>query len=393
MSQQSTITRQDIAGLDTGLSLVSGPPEERFFQTLVEYFIKWLVAHSTSIAAGLIKRDQALLMLYSESPELEPGIPASVSVQPTEVFTALLTLEDGVAVAGESLSEVIQHVPHFKNGATEAFQFVRHHLKADQTFALLLFGQNRMLVHDKGVGIEDWINDPRVVEIKQLDASVITPAQIEKELDAFHKVQLESYRGTMARLMWQIFEEPKKSVLGPEPELHVQSAMLTHFRGVYRGKNALVDEEVALNEGRVDLRIARFDSASKEVITMIELKVLTPEKSDVANLAWAHKGIEQAYGYKKTINTDAAFACIYDARRTKVDTMPTLQPDAEAKDVILKLHAMEVPEPRRRKKDKDDSAAVTKPVKLPRATPLAKKFKGNPAAKKRATAKTSPKPT
>ncbi len=389
MSQKNAIASKDIAGLDAGLPLVSGPPEERFFQGLVDYFIRWLRAHSTSIAAGLIKRDQALLMLYSESPKLEPGLPASVNTQPTEVYSALLMVDEGVAVAGENLSEVIQYLPDFKNGATEAYKFARDHLKADQTFALLLFGQSRMLVHDKGIEIDDWIRDPRVVEIKQLDASLITPAQIEEELNTFHKVQLESYRGTQARLMWQIFEEPKKSVLGPKPELHVQSAMLTHFRGIYRGKNALVDEEVTLNEGRVDLRIARFDPASNEVITMIELKVLKPDKNDADNLEWAHKGIEQAYGYKKTISTDAAFACIYDARRSKIDSMPTLQPDADAKGVILKLHAMEVPWPRPLKKSKEDVATEAKPAKAPRATPSGKTTALKPGTK-RAT-KSSPK--
>ena len=138
MPQQNTIKPQDIAGLDAGLSQVSGSPQERFFQALVDYLINWLGANSTSIAAGHIASNRALLVLYSESPKLEPGIPAGVSVQPTEVFSALLTLDDGVAVAVESLSEVIQLVPHFKNGATEAYQFVRQNIRADQTFALLM---------------------------------------------------------------------------------------------------------------------------------------------------------------------------------------------------------------------------------------------------------------
>jgi hypothetical protein len=381
MTQKSTIKLQDIAGLDAGLSLVSGAPQERFFQALVDYFIKWLAANSASFSAGKIKSDRALLVLYSESPKLEPGIPAGVSVQPTEVFSALLTLDDGVAVAVESLSEVIHHVPHFNNGATEAFQFVRQHLEANQTFALLMLGQSRMLVHDEGVPIDEWMQKPRTIKIKQLDESEITPELIEQQLDEFHNEALASYRGTIARLMWQIEEEPTLSVLGHKPELHVQSGLLTYFRGLYRNKVATVDEEVPLTEGRVDVRIVRFDKANQRFITMIELKVLDPESSDKKNLAWAHKGIEQAHGYKKTNNAEAAFACIYDARRRKADRMPTLKPDADAKGVVLKVQPMEVPDPRPRKKDKDETAA--KPVKAPRATQAAKKSTNSPVAKKR----------
>lgn len=392
MPKQNTIKRQDIVGLDAGLSLVSGSPHERFFQTLVDYFIKWSVANSTSIAAGRIAPDRALLMIYSESPKLEPGISTDVSTQSAEVFASLLNLDDGVAVAVESLSEVIQLIPHFKNGATEAYQFARQHLKANQTFALLMLGQNRILVHDEGIAIDDWIRQPRSIEIKKLDASTITPEQIEDELDLFHKEQLASHKGTTARLMWQIFEEPKKSSLGPKPELHVQSALLTHFRGIYRDKLAVVDEEVTLNEGRVDVRIVRFDPSNKQLITMIELKVLSPDTNDANNLAWAHKGIAQAYGYKKTHNTDAAFACIYDARRSKSDQMPTLQPDADMKGVLLKVHPMEVPAPRPLKKGKSGESKKAVSPEAPRSTRPTKKVTNSSIAKNQSAAKAKPKP-
>ena len=391
MSQQSTIKLQDIAGLDAGLSLVSGSPEERFFQALVDYFIQWSMCHATSIAAGRIKPDRALLIVYSESPKLEPGIPAGVSVQPTEVFAALLTLDDGVAVAVESLSEVIQHVPHFTNGATEALQFVRQHLRAEQTFALLMLGQSRMLVHDKDVPIDEWLQKPRTIKVEQLDEAAITPSLIGQQLDEFHNEALASHRGTIARLMWQVEEEPVLSVLRHKPELHVQSGLLTYFRGLYRNKVATVDEEVSLTEGRVDVRIVRFDNAKQRLITMIELKVLDPQNSDTKNLAWAHKGIEQAHAYKKTNYTEAAFACIYDARRNKADQMPTLKIDADAKGVLLKVQPMEVPEPRPLKKGKNGVAAGALPPKGSRSPRAAKTATSGSGAKKQATASGAPK--
>ncbi|MHA6847205.1 PD-(D/E)XK nuclease domain-containing protein [Ralstonia syzygii] len=391
MSQQSMIKRQDIAGLDAGLSLVSGSAQERFFQALVDYFIQWSACHAASISAGHIKPDRALLVVYSESPKLEPGIPTSVSVNPIEVFAALLTLDDGVAVAVESLSEVIQHVPQFNNGATEAFQFVREHLKADQTFALLMLGQSRMLVHDKGVPIDEWMHKPRTIKVEQLDEAAITPELIGQQLDEFHNEALASHRGTIARLMWQIEEEPTLSVLRHKPELHVQSGLLTYFRGLYRNKVATVDEEVALTEGRVDVRVVRFDQAKQRFITMIELKVLDPKNTDAKNLEWAHQGIEQAHGYKKTNQAEAAFACIYDARRSKADQMPTLKPDANAKGVLLKVQPMEVPDPRPQKKGKNGAATSAMPPKGSRATPTAKRAGSGSVAKKQSAAKGAPK--
>lgn len=386
MARQSAIKSQDIAGLDSDLSLVSGSPQERFFQMLVDYFNNWTVANAAPIAAGQIPRDQALLMLFSESPKLEPGIPENLIVSRKPVFAALYTLDDGVAVAGESLSEVIRLVPSFSQGADEAMAFVQQNLKADQSFALLMFGQSRMLVHDSGVPIEEWIHKQRVIEIKQIPNAAITPQMLGEQLDEFYKDALSTHRGTIARLMWNIREEPLLSTLKEKPEQTVQSGLLTYFRGIYREKVAQVDEEVSLNEGRVDVRLVRFDNTNRRLITMIELKVLDPQNSDANNLAWAHKGIQQAHDYRKSNYTDAAFACIYDARRSKDDTMPTLPPDAKAKDVMLKVHPMTVPSPRQKK---DKGGAAAKKAKTALVQSPVKEAASVSKEKKRVAAKTA----
>lgn len=392
MAQTRTIKPQDIAGLEAGLSLVSGTPQERFFQTLVDYFINWSVANSAVLEAGRVASDKALLVLFSESPKLEPGVPEEAIVERQEVFSALLTLDDGVAVAVESLSEVIQLVPGFKRGATEAFQFVRRHLRAEQTFALLLLGQSRILVHDEGVAIDEWMKGPRTIKVKQLDESEITPELVAQQLDEFHNEALAFPQGTIARLMWKIEEEPTPSELVHEPELHVQSGLLTYFRGLYRNKVATIDEEVSVNEGRVDVRLVRFDENKQRRITMIELKVLKPRGGSTTNLKWALKGIGQAHGYKKTNFAETAFACIYDARSDKKDKMPSLQVEADAKGVLLKIHPMQVPDPRKPKRAKGGTAAVPKAVKLSRPTSAAaKKTTGSSGGKKRPIGKNTKK--
>lgn len=363
MAQKRIIRRQDLEGLESGLSQVSGSTQERFFQNLLDYFAGWLSSNASSIAKGHVSSDRALLVVFSESPDLYFTSVAGNSAVPVEVFASTHTLGDGVALATENLSKVLHAVPNFKGGANEALTFVRTHLSADQTFALLMLGQERMLVHEAGVQIDEWLLSQRVIPISRLSESLITPNLIDEQLNEFHVDALSSYRGTTARLMWQISEAPTLSVLGPNPELHVQSALLTYFRGIYRKTVAFADEEVALNEGRVDIRIARADKVNGRAVTMLELKVLDPKKSDGENLKWAHKGIKQAHGYMKTRDTDAAFACIYDARRDKSNSMSTLASDAEEKGVRLKLQPMEVPNPRptkERSASRDISAVPTK---------------------------------
>jgi hypothetical protein len=368
MTGEQLINSHDITAAVSDLSLVSGTPQERFFQSLVDYFIEWSVANAAYIAAGHVKSDQALLVIYSESPRLEPGLPPVLCDAPEEVFLSVCTLRDGVSVANENLTDVYQHVPNFTKGAGEAMKFVRSHLSAEQTFALLMMGQNRVLVHDQGVPLDEWIKKPRVIKVQLIDESAMTPELIDKQLDEFHKDAMATHHGTMARLMWKIEEEPTLSVFHEKPELHVQSGLVTYFRGLYRHKVANVDEEIPLTKGRVDVRILRFDKSNERYFTMIELKVLDPRSNDAKNQAWAHKGIQQAHDYKKTVQTDSAFACIFDARRDQSVPMPDLQADAEGKGVILKLYPMAVPPPRKAKKLAVASAPAntTKAPKTPK---------------------------
>lgn len=374
MATAQLINPQDMAEAVADLSLVSGTPHERFFQSLVDYFIEWSSVNAAAIAAGHVKNNQALLVIYSESPRLEPGLPAELCEDIEEVFLSLYTLDDGVAVANVSLAEVFQHVPSFTKGAPDAMKFVRTHLNADQTFALLMLGQNRVLVHDAGVPIDDWVKAQRVIKVQLVDEAEITPELIEQQLDEFHKQAMATPLASHARLMWKIEEEPTLSVLNEKPELHVQSGLVTYFRGLYRYKVANVDEEIPLTKGRVDVRISRFDKSKDRFFTMIELKVLAPTSSDKSNLEWARKGIQQAHDYKQTFQTESAIACIFDARRDQSKLMPELQTDADAKGVVLKLHPMAVPPPRKPKKSKSSTS-------LPAASPTAVK-KAKPAPDK-----------
>ena len=117
--------------------------------------------------------------------------------------------------------------------------------------------------------------------------------------------------------------------------------------------------------GRVDVRIARATSHAvpKRRVTMIELKVLYPHKSDKDNELWGLDGIEQARRYKNTNpDTDEAFACVYDARPNKANMLPLLGPQALADKVVLKHHLMDTPPTKRPKTPK---AGASSPATAP----------------------------
>lgn len=367
MPRQSGLQRSDFKGLARNLVQVSGTPQDRFLQALLGYFNEWIEANERSISAGRIRQNQALLVLYSESPTVDSGLPAGFCKNPVDVFPKNHTLSDGIAVAVENLSEVVQMKASFEGGADEAFAFIRKHVGSDRTFGLLMMSQERVFVHDAGVDINAWVKDPRAINLKRLSPTSITPDLIDEQLDEFHIDGLATHRCRTARHMWNITDQP--SVLNPQPELHVQSGLLTWFSGIYRYSVTFVDEEVTLAGGRVDIRIARANQAKRRVITMVELKVLKPDDSHNENLKWAHKGIKQAYDYKsKTRDTDAAFACVYVARRDKSAPMPSLALDAAEKGVRLKLQPMEVPSPKKTRKPKKVPAGPAAAVLGPTST-------------------------
>ncbi len=88
-------------------------------------------------------------------------------------------------------------------------------------------------------------------------------------------------------------------------------------------------------------RARKFSGFEKKVNTLLELKVLSSKKSFQKNLEWARKGIEQARDYANN-ETDASFACMYDARKEK-QSMHGIKEYAEENKVLLRSYEMRVP--------------------------------------------------
>jgi hypothetical protein len=377
MASADTFSNTELLTLDGTSPQITGAPPVRFAQHCISYFHEWATVNSSRLQAGAIKAHQALVMVYAEAPRTETGLPALMTESRRRVYRDVLTLEEGVAICNENLA-TIYHLDLTIDDANAAMEFVDQHLVADQTFAVLLMDKNLVLVHQAGLAIDEWLEAPEKVRINLADDEV-TPDAIAQQLDIFHGEHTQKPRALTARLMWNTSGGTIK--LNPSPERQVQTSLLTHLRGWFRHAGAQVDEEIYNPGGRVDIRVQRFDrlQQSKSITTMLELKVLSPTKSQNENYEWAKSSLKQADGYRQ-YHTDACFACIYDARLDQSDQMPTLDAEAKVDNVRLQRFLMTAPTlPTKKTKgsanagsNKPAVAAKVRPTKLPKASKASK---------------------
>lgn len=380
MTNAVTLAQSEIKTLASKTAEISGTPTARFSQKVVEYFNHWIDANQPSIDKGHVELDRVLILLYSQSPSKDPGIDTESLGEPERVFETSYTLSNGLTVCTENFHVMMSWIPSFKN-ANAALTFISEKLHVDQTFAVLYMSQQRIWLHQAGEDIEEWISNPNIIKLNRDPNQIVDPTAIIKQLEHFHKRYLEKAGGITARTLWDIHEEPKRSTLRSRPEQQIQSGLLPFLGAEFRHAGAVVDEEIHINGKRVDIRIVRASPGLPQVSTMVELKVLDPSDSQQKNIEWARSGITQADQYKVPDETDAAIACIYDARYDKSDIKTELQGYADEKVVTLLLANMEVPPPRKAK-----AAARVRAASLPTA-PSKKAAAKKAAAKKAASLK------
>ena len=366
-TSSAPLATSEIDSLDEKQPAVSGTPETRFLRRVITYFNNWIDLNEIPIKNGQIPAGRALVLMYSESPLRDPGIDTTLFTSPEEVHETGYAVSDGLTVCTENFHTMVSWVPAFNN-ANGALTFIKKHLKADQTFALMYMGRQQVCLHHPGQDVEDWIRNQAPMKLNRDPDQVVDPPTIIKRLELFHQRNLEQPGGITARRMWEIHTHPKKSTLRSGPEGEIQSFLLVYLHSEFRRAGVIVDEEIRVNGKRVDVRVMRAFPGQDQISTMIELKVLDPAKSQAANLDWARSGITQANDYKVVAQTDVAIASIYDARHNKVAIRKELADYAKEKVVTLLFQKMDPPPPR--------------PLKTTAGTPV--KQARVPAAKKTA---------
>lgn len=351
----SKIEQDIITGMD---SAVSGSPEDQFIQEAIEFYRYWLSSRPSN---DLGPDTQALLMIFSETPDIDWGFTYHPNIPTVKVFRKGGTLSEGVVVCNQNFRVILKI--HDILTVDNAYLFIDENLSSNHTFVLAKFGQQKMQIHRQGQEIEEWIYEPEEITVKNDDIS-LTPETLDEDLSRFHHEYLSTSTAIAARNMWEVKSGKTRSTLKTQPERHVQSFLLTYLKSSYRRSGVFINEEINNQGGRTDIIVERETSpgSRQKVNTVIELKVLSSAKSFEANSAWAISGIDQAKNYANA-ETDACFACLYDARRNK-QAMPELKPHAKQKGVRLGEYPMQVPADR--PKQKTTKAAAVKKAPIPK---------------------------
>ena len=146
-------------------------------------------------------------------------------------------------------------------------------------------------------------------------------------------------------MLWKGRDHPYQ--LHPSPEQRIQSYLLTHLCASYGHLDGLVDEEYRARAGRCDLKITwpAVKGPHSYTTAMLELKVLIEGEGAKKHHRWVASGITQAASYRQA-DTEAVFACIFDARKDKSDQMPAYDAEALTKNVRLRRYMMHAPLPK-----------------------------------------------
>lgn len=365
MTIEPTFTSSEQGHLERLRPGNSGSPEDQFIQEVIDFYRYWQSKRSLGDYGDT---QQALLMIFSETPDVDWGLNDYVPTKTSVLRRRSGTVSQGIAVCNQNFRLMVKL--HDALTVDEAYDFVERHLADQHTFVIAKFGQQTMQVHRAGQPLDDWIHTPDEIVIKNTDEQ-ITPDSLADDLRLFHHEWLSTPLAIGARNMWELNATKTQYELRSWPERNVQSYLLTYLRASYRKSGVFINEEISNQGGRTDLYVQRETSpgSNKQVNTVIELKVLSPKKSFESNLQWAKDGVTQAKGYANA-NTDAAFACLYDARRNKL-AMPDLPDFAQASSVRLEHYEMAVP----LAPAKEKPAKVAKAQKVS-ARKLAKTAKG-----------------
>ncbi|MCG9053521.1 hypothetical protein LH447_10520 [Laribacter hongkongensis] len=344
MAIQQLFTDNELSRLNEVQAAKSGSAEDQFIQECIELVRDWLSTRQRRNDPPP-PDDQAILFVFSETPQIDFGFDKNTVSKPRKIRRKQGTLGQGIVVCNQNFKVMLKVCENL--AIEDAYTFAENQLSTSTSFTIAKVGQHKLQIHRAGQNLEDWLDDPEEILIN-IDEILLTPDVIAEDLKRFHHGYLSTSLARAARHMWILPEGMTRHRLGEHPEQHIQSFLLSHLDGLYGRAAVFVHEEIKNQSGRVDIWIERPAlGSSGKVNTVLELKVLAPTKSFNENHKWAKSGVEQADSYRN-YDTDTAFACLFDARRDKLD-MPELAPYAHKKNVRLEQYLMDVPEDSKKK--------------------------------------------
>lgn len=331
---------QSIQGLKAA---PSGDPPLRFIQRCQAWFEAWIDANKHPLDSNGVPASQVLMFIFAEAPDIERPRFHEVEVASKQFFPGSYDQgTQGVLLGNENFRKTYRILPSL-GSLDDAFKFAIDHLKASDTFAVAQLSQRRLLFHLPGGGVEDWCSSP-TTSILRLSTQPLSAGKIEADVAEFHEQNLRLAKSPIAQMVWMGKNHPYK--LHPEPEKRIQSYLYLHLHASYKHLAGIVDEESVGKGGRCDIRVmwkSLPDSPFQpHTTTMLELKVLIEGDGPTHHWNWALSGITQAHDYRRS-DSEAVYACVFDARKDQTDQMVGLDKIANEKQVRLRRYAMLAP--------------------------------------------------
>ncbi|MDR6841552.1 hypothetical protein [Pseudoxanthomonas sacheonensis] len=335
------LTSDELQSLQGQRAAPSGEPPLRFVQQCQDWFKAWLVANKYPLDNGQVLSDQVLMFIFAEAPDIERPKFSAIETQWTRFFQGAHDQKaQGVILSNENFRTIHSICPTLSS-LGDAFKLVVDHLTATDTFAIAQLSQRRLLFHLPGGNLEDWCSNP-TVSMMQLSTQPLSADRIEADIEQFHKDSLLYATNPISQMVWRGKQHPYK--LNPIPEQRIQSYLHLFLNASYKHLAGIVDEESRGKGGRCDIKVTwpKLGSPNEYTTTMLELKVLIEGKGSTYHRNWALSGITQAHRYRRA-DSEAVFACVFDARNDQADQMLDLNDVAKEKDVRLRRYLMEAP--------------------------------------------------
>lgn len=337
------ITDDELQSLQGMRAAPSGEPSLRFVQQCQDWFEAWLDTNRHPLETNAVAPSQVLMFIFAEAPDIERPRFKAIETQCKRFFPGSQDqTAQGVVLSNENFRTMYCICPSL-GSLDEAFQLVVDHLEASDTFAIAQLSQRRLLFHLPGGDVEAWCASP-TASVLRLSTQPLSAARIEADIEEFHKESLLYAKNPIAQRVWVGKKHPYK--LQPDPEQRIQSYLHLYLHASYKHLAGIVDEESRGKGGRCDIKVtwpSQIGSPFQPyTTTMLELKVLIEGDGPAYHRKWASSGIKQAHDYRRS-DSEAVYACVFDARKDQADQMLDLDEVAKEKDVRLRRYLMEAP--------------------------------------------------
>lgn len=337
------LTSDELESLQDQRAAPSGEPPLRFVQQCQDWFEAWLDANKHPLENSEVPASQILMFIFAEAPDIERPTFAAIEIQWKRFFPGSYDQSaQGVILSNENFRKMHCICPSL-GSLNDTFQLASDHLKASDAFAIVQLSQRRLLFHLPGGNIEDWCANP-TAHILSLSTQPLSADQIEADVQQFHQDNLLYATNPIAQMVWMGKKHPYK--LHPAPEQRIQSYLHLYLHASYKHLLGIVDEEARGKGGRCDIKVTWPSQAGSPfqpyTTTMLELKVLVEGSGPSYHRDWTLSGITQAHKYRRS-DSEAVYACVFDARKDQTDQMLDLDQVAKDKDVRLRRYLMEAP--------------------------------------------------